>query len=93
VTADQLNQNFIDLDSRLKAVEGLVHPASGFRASLLSAQTIPTSLRTKVTFDKVEFDTAGEYNKTTGGFSPAKDGVYVFTCTSSSCSQLRPTGT
>jgi hypothetical protein len=81
LTAAQLNQNFSDLETRMKAVEAATHPASAFRAMLTTAQTIPTSLRTTVIFDKVEFDSGGEYNMTTGGFTAGQAGVYVFTCT------------
>jgi hypothetical protein len=81
LTAAQLNQNFSNLETRLQAVEATVHPASAFHATLSIAQTIPTSLRTTVTFDQIEFDSSNEYNKTTGGFTPAQAGVYAFTCT------------
>jgi hypothetical protein len=32
-------------------------------------------------FDQVDFDTAMEYNKTTGGFTSAHAGIYAFNCT------------
>jgi hypothetical protein len=80
LTAAQLNQNFSNLETRMQAVEAAVHPTSAFHAALSVAQTIPTNLRTTVIFDQVEFDSASEYNKTTGGFTAAKAGVYVFLC-------------
>ena len=80
LTAAQLNQNFADLETRMKAVEATVHPISAFHAILSTAQSIPTTLRTTIAFDQVEFDLANEYNKTTGGFTATQAGVYAFSC-------------
>jgi hypothetical protein len=80
LTAAQLNQNFGDLETRLHAIEATVHPASAFQARLTVAQSIPTALMTNVIFDQVQFDSANEYNKTTGAFRVAQAGVYSLSC-------------
>lgn len=81
LNADDLNNNFGNLETRLAAVEATVHPASAFHATADLAQGIPTTVDTTVVFDQVEFDSANEYNKVTGGFSPAHAGVYALSCT------------
>jgi hypothetical protein len=80
LTAADLNGNFTNLDGRLAAVEGEVHPASAFRAEVSQTTTITPSTNQAIIFDHTLFDVGSEYDHTTGVFSPKRAGTYLLTC-------------
>jgi hypothetical protein len=58
-----------------------VHPPSGFHAWRTTSATVAnTTLNAALVFDHVEFDSASEYNVSTGVFTPTNGGVYAITC-------------
>jgi hypothetical protein len=63
----------------IAALQSLLHPASGFRATL-STSTPISGTTTAIVFDTVSFDLAGEYSATTGQFVPNQAGTYIITC-------------
>jgi hypothetical protein len=81
LSAQDLDDNFNALDTRLTAVQGQVHAASAFRAWTSNAVPIPGSgFPLTVAFDQVDYDLAGEYDAGTGVFTPKASGVYLVTC-------------
>jgi hypothetical protein len=75
-----LDDNFNYLQSEIAMLQGQVHNPSAFRAELTTGPSVPSSTTSKVTFDSVVFDLAGEYSSTTGTFTPKSAGTYLITC-------------
>jgi hypothetical protein len=70
------------LAATLTNLQNQVHPASAFSASLSTGPDIPTgTTHTQLLFDTVLFDSASEYNATTGTFTPKSSGTYLVACT------------
>jgi hypothetical protein len=59
LTAADLNNNFSLLQSEITALQGQVHPPSGFRA--WTSNAIPIANPTIVIFDQVDYDMNSEY--------------------------------
>lgn len=78
--ATDLNGNMSNLSTQIATVQGLVHAASGFRATLSSPVSIPNASFTTVAFGAVEFDLGAEYQPVTGAFTPKQAGVYMIFC-------------
>ena len=78
--ATDLNGNFTAVAGQITDLQSKTHTASAFRATLTSATAAQTAVFTPVLFDQVDFDLAGEYNATSGVFSPKEAGVYLIVC-------------
>ncbi len=68
------------LSTDIAALTALTHAPSAFHAAATSAASIPTTVVTKVLFDSVDFDLAGEYSATTGTFTAKQPGIYALEC-------------
>ena len=83
MSATNLKGNLDEIQNRLAAVEGQVHPGSAFQAWLTNSVSIPNNAPapyTTVAFDHVAFDLAGEYTAATGVFKPQQAGQYLVVC-------------
>jgi hypothetical protein len=80
------------LASTISTIQGEIHPASAFRASMTSSVMVPSNTATYVAFNQVAFDLGGEYSTSTGTFTPKNAGVYIVTC-SYLIGVLSPNGT
>ncbi len=68
------------LATALSTLQGQLHPASAFRASLKTPVPVASGALTPVPFDGVNFDLNMEYDVTTGVFTPKNAGVYMVFC-------------
>jgi hypothetical protein len=78
--ATDLNGNFSNLQGQITTATFGTRPPSAFHASLQTATSLPSGTSTVIAFDSVEFDLAGEYDKTTGTFTATNKGVYSLHC-------------
>jgi hypothetical protein len=71
------------LATTISQIQGQVHPASGFHASVTSAAPVTTVVsdsETQIVFDSVDFDLASEYDHSSGMFTTVAGGVYLVEC-------------
>lgn len=87
LTAEALNGNFTelygdvaDLEARLDMLEHKVHEPSAFRAIRTNSLAVASANATTIAFNSEQFDLGGEYDPTTGVFSPTTAGTYLLTC-------------
>lgn len=78
--ATDLNDNFTYLQGEIAALQGQVHPASAFRATLSNATNIANNTSTQIVFNNVLFDLGGEYDAAAGVFTPKNAGTYLVMC-------------
>jgi hypothetical protein len=81
VTAATANGAGGALATTILTIQGQLHPASAFRATLKTGVVaVPSGQLTAVPFDTVNFDLNSEYDVGTGVFTPKTAGVYLVSC-------------
>lgn len=77
LSAQKLNDNFSYVEGEITTATLSPRTPSAFHASLTNATSLPTG---PLLFNQVDYDLAGEYNKTTGTFTAKNAGIYVINC-------------